>query len=84
MDDDADLDDFLDAVEVNPADARDATHFRRIIAARQATAAADAELAAAVGAARDAGDTWELIGTALGTSSQDAYRRFGKAAAAPS
>lgn len=74
------IDDFLDAVEVNPEDARDATHFRRIIAAKEAVDAADAELVAAVAAARAAGDTWDIIGVALGTSRQGAYQRFGKAA----
>ncbi|WP_267292523.1 hypothetical protein [Mycobacterium hackensackense] len=76
------LEHFLDAVEVNPEDARDASHFRRIIAARDAVAAADAELVAAVAAACAAGDTWDLIGAALGTSRQGAYERFGKAAEA--
>lgn len=75
---DKDLDDFLDSVEVNPEDARDATHFRRIIAAQEAVEAADAELTAAVAAAREAGDTWDMIGTALGTSRQGAYQRFGR------
>lgn len=73
-----DIDDFLDAVEVNPADARDATHIRRIIAAKKAAADADAELIAAVRAARAAGDTWDAIGMALGTTRQGAYQRFGK------
>ncbi|MCV7068291.1 hypothetical protein H7H51_25865 [Mycolicibacterium farcinogenes] len=76
-----DLEDFLDNVEVKPADARDATHIRRIIAAAKAVTAADAELVAAVKAARDAGDTWDAIGVALGTSRQGAYQRFGKAVA---
>lgn len=73
------LEDFLDAVEVNPEDARDASHFRRVIAARDAVAAADAELVAAVAAARAAGDTWDVIGSALGTSRQGVYQRFAKA-----
>lgn len=72
------LEDFLDNVEVNPADARDATHFRRILAAKNAVAEADAELVAAVRAARAAGDTWDIIGAALGTTRQGAYQRFGK------
>jgi len=73
-------DDFLDNVEVDPADARDATHIRRIIAAREAVQAADSELVAAVAAARAAGDTWDAIGVALGITRQAAYQRFGRVA----
>jgi hypothetical protein len=72
------LDAWLDSVEPDPSDARDATHIRRIIAASEALSAADGELRAAVAAARAAGDTWDAIGVALGTSRQAAYQRFGK------
>jgi hypothetical protein len=75
---DNDLENFLDAVEVDPADARDASNIRRIIAANEALRAAQVELNEAVMAARLAGDTWDAIGTALGTSRQGAYQRFGK------
>ncbi|MEE3066547.1 MAG: hypothetical protein VYA67_21835 [Actinomycetota bacterium] len=75
------IDEFLNTVE--PAGpARDASHIRRIIAAAEALDAADDELAAAVAAAREAGDTWDAIGVALGTSRQGAYQRFGKRTAA--
>ena len=73
-----DLDAWLDSIEPDPADARDATHIRRIIAANEALSAADEELRAAVSSARAAGDTWDAIGVALGTSRQAAYQRFGK------
>ena len=73
-----DLDAWLDSIEPDPADARDATHIRRIIAANEALSAADEELRAAVSSARAAGDTWDSIGVALGTSRQAAYQRFGK------
>jgi hypothetical protein len=73
-----DLDAWLDSIEPDPADARDATHIRRIIAANEALSAADDELRAAVVSARAAGDTWDVIGVALGTSRQAAYQRFGK------
>jgi len=73
-----DLDGWLDSIEPDPADARDATHIRRIIAANEALSAADDELRAAVVSARAAGDTWDAIGVALGTSRQAAYQRFGK------
>lgn len=72
------VDDWLDSIEPDPADARDASHIRRIIAAADACETADAELRAAVAAARAAGDTWDAIGVALGTSRQAAYQRFGK------
>ena len=73
-----DLDAWLDSIEPDPADARDATNIRRIIAANEALSAADDELRAAVVSARAAGDTWDVIGVALGTSRQAAYQRFGK------
>ena len=76
--DEQDLDAWLDSIEPDPADARDATHIRRIIAANEALSAADEELRAAVSSARAAGDTWDAIGVALGTSRQAAYQRFGK------
>lgn len=56
---------------------RDAPDFRRITAARTAAAKAEAELDAAVGAARANGDSWEAIGAALGTSARTARERFG-------
>lgn len=74
------VEDWLDQLDVNPSDARDASHMRRIAAAAKNLTAADNELAAAVTAARAAGDTWAMIGTALGVSRQAAYQRFGKIA----
>ncbi|OAD97674.1 hypothetical protein A6A22_19880 [Arthrobacter sp. OY3WO11] len=56
---------------------RDALDFRRITAARTAAAKAEAELEAAVTAARANGDSWEVIGAALGTSARTAQERFG-------
>lgn len=66
--------------ELDPATtpARDATNFRRIIAARKQIAEAEAELRAAVKAARDAGDSWTVIGAALDTTRQAAFQRFGQ------
>jgi hypothetical protein len=72
------VDDWLDSIEPDPADARDASRIRRIIAAAEARNTAEKELRAAVAAARAAGDTWDAIGVALGTSRQAAYQRFGK------
>ncbi|ARG59321.1 hypothetical protein B1T43_06510 [Mycobacterium kansasii] len=73
-----DINTWLDTIEPDPADARDATHFRRIRAARKALDDAHDELCAAVKAARDAGDTWAMIGLALGTTRQAAFQRFGQ------
>lgn len=67
----------LDALDVATHPARDAAAFRRILAARSAVAAADAELRAAVRAAREAGESWTVIGAALDVSRQAAQQRFG-------
>jgi hypothetical protein len=67
----------LDAISPVTHPARDAVHFRAIIAAVNAQEAADEQLRAAVAAARDAGDSWTAIGVALGTSRQNAQQRFG-------
>lgn len=76
----------LDSIDVEKYPARDAEHFRRIIAARKALEAARLELQAAVDAARDAGDSWTMIGAALEVTRQAAFQRFGKVTrpAAPS
>lgn len=67
----------LDAVSPATHPAHDAAAFRRIIAARKGIEAAEAELRAAVRSARDAGDSWAIIGAALDVSRQAAYQRFG-------
>jgi len=65
--------------QLDPAanQARDAVHFRRILAALQGIAAAEQELRDAVKAARDAGDSWTVIASALDTTRQAAQERFG-------
>ena len=68
----------LDDLDPARTPSRDATHFRRIIAARKNLADARDELNAAVAAARDAGDSWTVIGAALDTTRQAAYQRFGQ------
>ena len=67
----------LDQLDVATHPARDAAHFRRIIAARQALDASEQEVRDAVRAARDAGDSWTVIGAALDTTRQAAQQRFG-------
>lgn len=69
----------LDVLTPETHSARDATHFRRIIAARKALTDAEADLVAAVEAARGAGDSWTVIGAALGMTRQGAFRKFGHA-----
>lgn len=67
----------LDEIDVALHPARDAAHFRRILAARENLAAAEKELRDAVDAARKAGDSWTIIGAALDTTRQAAQQRFG-------
>jgi hypothetical protein len=67
----------LDRLDPATTPARDAAHFRRILAARENLAAAEQELRDAVHAARDAGDSWTIIGAALDTTRQAAQQRFG-------
>lgn len=64
------IDAWLGSIEADPKDARDATHYRRIVAAAEVVDAASAELDDAVAAARAAGDTWAMVGVALGVSRQ--------------
>lgn len=68
----------LDSVSPATHDARDAAPFRRILAARDAVAEADAELREAVRAARKANFSWAVIGAALDVSRQAAQQRFGQ------
>ena len=77
---DSGIEEWLDNPEVGPADARDGRHMRRISAAAKTVAKSEEELRAAVRAARGAGDSWAMIGTALGISRQAAYQRFKKIA----
>ena len=66
----------LDAV--GPEDLRDASGFRRMIQARKGLERAEQELHDAVAAARAAGDSWTVIGAAMGTTKQAAFQRFAK------
>jgi hypothetical protein len=69
----------LDAIGPDTHPARDATAFRKIIAAREAVKEAERALGRAVAEARAAGDSWTVIGAALGTTRQAAFQRFGQA-----
>jgi hypothetical protein len=56
----------------------DASHFRQIVKVKKGLEAAQKDLRDAVAAARAAGDSWTVIGAALGTSKQAAFQRFAK------
>ena len=73
-----DIEKVLDDLDPSTVTARDAVHFRRIIAAHEGVARADRELHDAVRAAREAGDSWLSIGVALGVTKQAAQKRFGR------
>jgi hypothetical protein len=68
----------LDALDPKIHQARDAVHFRRILAARRRLSEAEQELHDAVRAAHEAGDSWTVIGAALDTTRQAAFQRFGR------
>lgn len=70
----------LDGISPATHPGRDGANFRRIVAARENLAAAEQELREAVRASREAGDSWAVIGAAVGTSRQAAFQRFGGAA----
>lgn len=59
----------------NPS--RDAVHFRRIVTAQRRVDEACEESARAVASARAAGDSWTVIGAALGVSKEAVRKRFG-------
>lgn len=67
---------WLDGLDPTQLDFRDASHVRTIIAATEALAAAEENLRKVVAEARAAGDSWTVIGAALGTSRQAAHERF--------
>lgn len=69
----------LDSISPESHPARDATHFRRIVVATKALRSAEIGLRQAVEAARDAGDSWTIVGAALGMTPYAAQRRFTEA-----
>ena len=74
----SEIDDFIDAIA--PGDLKDARCLRAVAAAKTQLEAAEQALTHAVRAARDAGDSWTMIGLMLGTSKQNAHRKFGSKA----
>jgi hypothetical protein len=73
----ADAEAWLDSLDpdVTPADHVD--DLRNVTRAVETVAAAEADLAAAVDTARRHGRSWQMIGLALGVSTQAAQQRFG-------
>lgn len=70
------VDEWLDGLDPTDLDFRDANTVRAIIAAVEQLAAAEQTLRKAVADARAAGDSWTVIGAALGTTRQAAQMRF--------
>ena len=66
----------LDQLGPSPDPGHDAAPFRRILAARRALAVAEQELRDAVHAAREAGNSWTVIGAALEITRQAAQQRY--------
>lgn len=66
----------LDTISPATHPGRDAAGFRAIRAAAKNVETAEQDLRDAVRAAREAGDSWAIIGTALGISRQAAQQRF--------
>ncbi|MDU6745673.1 MAG: hypothetical protein E6448_07375 [Actinomyces sp.] len=72
-----DIDTGLDELDVTTHYARDAQNFRKIVAANKQVEEAERRLRQAVDDARQAGDSWTIIGAALGITRQGAQKRFG-------
>lgn len=78
----ADLDIERFFASIDPTAMKDAVHLREIAEARRNLDDAESRLREAVAAARHAGDSWTAIGVMLGTSKQNAFRKYGKRTAA--
>lgn len=68
----------LDQLDPATHESRDASHFRELVAAAAALEADEQRIREAVARAREAGDSWTVIGAALGMSRQGARQRFGR------
>lgn len=67
---------WLDSLNSSNIQMRDAKQLRKIGAAVSAVEAAEQELEDAVRAAREAGESWGAIALVLGTSRQQAHRKW--------
>ena len=72
------VEEWLDSLDPSTMVVRDGRHMREIWAARTALEAAETRLHDAVADAIAAGDSWGMIGVALGTSRQAAHRKFAR------
>ena len=70
----------LETLDPSTTPARDAAHFRAIIAASRRVHDAEADLHAAVAQAQEASVSWTVIGAALGVTRQAAQKQFGHSA----
>lgn len=75
------LADRFEAYEPQPDDARDPAVFASLRAAVLSRSDAERSVYESVLAARDAGYSWNLIGSLLGTSGEAARQRYGRASA---
>ena len=74
---------WLDSLDPSTMPVRDGRYLRAISTARKSVVEAEGALQAAVDQARAAGDSWTVIGMALGTSKQNAHRKFGRGPGPP-
>lgn len=70
------IDAFFDTID--PTALRDGSFLRDVAAAHQQLRQAETALNDAVARSRAAGDSWSMIGLVLGTSKQNAHRKFGQ------
>jgi hypothetical protein len=72
----SDVEAWLDTLDPNTIEWKDAAPLRRILHAREAVDSAEEDLRRAVREANEAGHSWTAIGMYLGVSKQAAHRRF--------
>lgn len=73
---DDDIEAFITSID--PDTMRDGAELREVSAAKNHAASAVAEVQAAVDRARSKGHSWTMIGIALGTSRQNAHRKYAR------
>ncbi|MEO6115356.1 MAG: hypothetical protein ABIP33_03135 [Pseudolysinimonas sp.] len=72
------VEEWLDSIDPQTIEVRDGVHLRAIAAALAALEASERQLETAVADAKKAGESWNAIGVALGTSRQAAHRKFAR------
>jgi len=71
---DTDIEAFISSID--PATMRDGSHLRAITEALESVTRSERAVVDAIRAARRAGDSWAMIGFMLGTSRQNAHRKY--------